>query len=100
MNLFSSDHSNRVVFFSDARTYWERQQIIFKLCPLFHTDIVEHIYFPNIDPSSVSTCLCNLGEVGISLQFYATVITTMSNMKWKIKKLFNYFRKDSSDSVI
>ena len=100
MNLLSCDNSHRVVFFSDARTYHQRQQILEKLAPLFLTDILEHIYFPNIDPASITTCLCNLGEVGLTLQFYTRTISKTSQVKWALKKLCSYLRRREEESVI
>lgn len=47
--LLVIDHNFRICFFSQARTYVERQQIFSKIGPLFYREITEHIYFPKID---------------------------------------------------
>jgi hypothetical protein len=55
------DEGYLMVFFSQAKTYADRQQTITRLAGLFSRDIIDCIFFPNIQPGAVPSCLCNLG---------------------------------------
>lgn len=102
LRLFQQDNTARVVFFSDARSYLERQQIFSKVNPLFHREVSEFIFFPNIDTCSVATCFCNIGEVGIFMQNYASKIPISARMRWAWQKLTHrlFGKKSECDSVI
>lgn len=55
----------------------------------FRKDILEHIYFINIDKSSFYTCLCNLGSTntGMSLKNYIRKVNTWSMLKYICSKV-------------
>jgi hypothetical protein len=62
-------------------------------------DTTNHTCFPNIDPSAFENCFCNVGSVGIPMQFYVREAPGFSRIRHFWKKIMDNKKKNSEDLI-
>ena len=86
------DEGLSIVFVSDIKTLPEKTQLVSKISCFFQKDVVDYIYLPNFDKSSLYTCVCNISS-GMSLKNYIRKVNTLTGIKIFFKRLVSFWKR-------